>query len=111
MPSVVAGTEWAVYYAELERAFGVKVDSSGTNFGSEAMREALMTSSTLATFAGSAQASTGDDGLRLIELRDPIPVYPHSLIWHEDNHHPTLSQLRLHLGDLRGPARDSWSPS
>lgn len=110
MPSLVTGTEWAVYYGELERAFGIAIDSSGTNLGSEAMGKALRTSSTLATFAGAAQPSTEDDGLRLIELRDPIPVYPHSLIWHKDNHHPTLDQLRLHLGRVRAPAGESWSP-
>ena len=110
MPSVVAGTEWAVYYAELERAFGLTIDTSGANFGSDAVRDALRTSPALATFAGSAQSSAAGDGLRSIELRDPIPVYPHSLVWHEDNHHPTLERLRLHLGDRHGPAGDTWSP-
>jgi DNA-binding transcriptional LysR family regulator len=111
MPSIVAGTEWAIYYAELERAFGITIDSSGTHFGGDAMRQALMTSSTLATFASSAQPGDTDDGLRLIELHDPIPVYPHSLIWHENNHHPTLDRLRLHLHGKRGPAGRTWSPT
>jgi DNA-binding transcriptional LysR family regulator len=110
MPSIVAGTEWAVYYAELERAFGITVDSSGTHFGRDAMRNALMTTPTLATFASSAQPGDTDDGLTLIELHDPIPVYPHSVVWHENNHHPTLDRLRLHLREERGPAGETWSP-
>jgi DNA-binding transcriptional LysR family regulator len=109
MPSIVAGTEWAVYYAELERSFGIAIDSSGTNLGGEVMRQALMTSSKLATFAGSEQPHA--DGLTSIELHDPIPVYPHSLIWHEDNHHPTLERLCSHLSHRRSPAGDIWSPS
>jgi hypothetical protein len=52
------------------------------------MRAALISSSTLATLASSSAPGDGSDGLRLIELRDPTPVYPHPLIWHEDNHHP-----------------------
>ncbi len=111
MPSIVDGTEWAIYYAELERTFGIAVDSSGTHFGRDAMRAALRASPTLATFASSAPPGEPDDGLRLIELRDPTPVYPHSLIWHEDNHHPTLELLRRHLADRRGPASGTWSPA
>ncbi|MHB1568811.1 MAG: LysR family transcriptional regulator [Solirubrobacteraceae bacterium] len=110
MPSIVAGTEWAIYYAELERALGITIDSSGNHFGRDAMRKALTTSPGLATFAGSAQPGDTGDGLRLIEIRDPIPVYPHSLIWHENNHHPTLERLRRHLGETRTPAGETWSP-
>ena len=35
--------------------------------------------------------------LRRIPLRDPVPVYPHSLVWHRDNPHPALAGLRRHL--------------
>ncbi|MGB0091879.1 MAG: LysR family transcriptional regulator [Solirubrobacteraceae bacterium] len=110
MPSVVAGTEWAIYYAELERAFGITVDTSGTNFGRDAMREALRTSSTLATFVPSIPGEA-DDVLRLIELLDPTPVYPHSLIWHEDNHHPALELLTRHLSAPAVPGSGTWSPT
>ncbi len=110
MPSIVADTEWAIYYAELAHTFGITVDSAGTHFGGTAMRQALRASARLATFVGSAQPGDDLDGIRLIELHDPVPVYPHSLIWHEDNHHPTLELLIRHLGDRRGPRGDTWSP-
>lgn len=109
MPSIVSGTEWAVYYVELARAFGLRIDSSGTHFGGAAMRRALMADPTLATFASSAQPGELD-GTRLIELRSPVPVYPHSLIWHVDNHHPALERLRTHLAPRRGPVGGTWSP-
>ena len=48
-------------------------------------------------------------GLRRIPLRDPTPVYPHSLIWRADNPHPTLAALRAHLGTARQSA-DTWTP-
>ena len=51
--------------------------------------------------------------LRRIPLRDPTPVYPHSLIWRRDNPHPALAALRDHLSanrSGRGPGRRAWAP-
>ena len=39
-------------------------------------------------------------------MRDPVPVYPHSLVWHGDNPHPALAALRKHLGSL--PSQPWW---
>ena len=50
--------------------------------------------------------------LRRISLRDPAPVYPHSLIWRAGNAHPALRALRRHLARTqpdRGNA-DVWTP-
>ena len=96
MPSLVAGTEWAVYYAELSRALGISIDTSGPNFGSEEMFTAIMRSSTLATFMGARTrpASLPSFDLRLVALHEPTPAYPHSLIWHRDNTYPAVALLR-----------------
>ena len=53
-----------------------------------------------------------DQDLRRIALRDPVPVYPHSLIWRSDNPHPALARLRAYL-DSTGPGRpdaETWAP-
>lgn len=51
--------------------------------------------------------------LRRIAVRDPTPVYPHSLIWHSDNPHPGLTRLRTYLGSARSRHRaaGTWTPS
>jgi hypothetical protein len=45
-------------------------------------------------------------------VRDPTPVYPHSLIWRNDNPHPALATLRDYLRATRPRQRDNgtWAP-
>ena len=112
MPGVVAGTEWAVYYSEMTRALGVRIDTAGPNFGSEEMVRAVAASATLATLAGAQTLPSGGlGGLKLIELVDPTPVYPHSLVWHTENPQPALVEFRRHVAvGVTPPAGDVWSP-
>ena len=53
-----------------------------------------------------------DYGLRRIAVRDPTPVYPHSLIWRNDNPHPALATLRDYLAATRPRQRGNgtWAP-
>lgn len=114
MPGIVAGTEWAAFYADLAAAFGLDVDSGGPNFGAEALLDAVAGSATLATFVGEQTSLLwpADYGLRRIPVREPTPVYPHSLVWRADNPHPTLAALRDHLGAIRSDGTDgSWTPA
>ncbi|MFI6283183.1 LysR family transcriptional regulator [Streptomyces sp. NPDC051018] len=114
MPGNVPGTEWAAYYDELAAAFGLTIDSIGPDFGIEPLLDTIAASSTLATFV-SAQTPlvwpAGHD-LRRIPLRDPTPVYPHSLIWRTDNPHPALTALRDHLTSAYPgrPSEGIWLP-
>jgi hypothetical protein len=50
--------------------------------------------------------------LRRVALRDPVPVYPHSLIWRGDNPHSGLAGLRSYLAAWRGgrPDGPTWAP-
>ncbi len=115
MPSLVEGTEWAAYYAELSHALGASIDTSGPNFGSEDMLKAIAASPTLATFMGAHTRPSGLStfDLKAVALSDPIPVYPHSLLWHTDNPHPALALLREHVEARPRPALDgeAWAPS
>jgi DNA-binding transcriptional LysR family regulator len=115
MPGIVAGTEWAAYYGELAAAFGLSIDVTGPNFGTEPLLDALARSAELATFVGEQTHLLwpAEYDLRRIALRDPIPVYPHSLIWRGDNPHPALATLRGYLGSLRPsqPAAGTWTPA
>jgi DNA-binding transcriptional LysR family regulator len=114
LPGFVAGAEWSAYYEELAAAFGLRVDTSGPNFGIEHVLDVIGGSPDLCTFMGSDTvvdwAARRD--LRRVPLRHPTPVYPHLLIWRTDNRHPGLRALREHLGHARkaGPG-EYWLPS
>ncbi|MGF1426907.1 LysR family transcriptional regulator [Kitasatospora sp. LaBMicrA B282] len=116
MPGIVPGTEWAAYYADLAAAFGLTIEITGPDFGTEPLLDTIADSRSLATFVGEGTRLVwpADHGLRRIPLHDPTPVYPHSLIWHRDNPHPTLAALRDHLraayADAPG-ATATWTPS
>lgn len=111
MPGNVPGTEWAAYYDELATAFGLTIDTTGPDFGIEPLLDELVKSPDLASFVSERTPLVwpGDYDLRRIALKDPTPVYPHSLIWLRDNPHPSLAALRRHLGIPR-PRADVWMP-
>ena len=114
MPGIVTGTEWAAYYGELAATFGLTIDATGPNFGTDLLLEVLATSPTLATFVGEQTRLLwpADYDLRRIPVRDPAPVYPHSLVWRSDNPHPTLTALRSYLGATQPSRRngETWAP-
>jgi DNA-binding transcriptional LysR family regulator len=113
IPGIVAGTEWAAYYEELAKAFGLSIDAEGPNFGIEHQLDMIHDEPSLATFMGSHPMIgwTVRHDLRRIPVRDPMPVYPHSLIWRTDNAHPGLAALREHLRSPVPHGTGTWVPS
>uniref|UniRef100_J1ZM46 LysR family transcriptional regulator n=1 Tax=Streptomyces auratus AGR0001 TaxID=1160718 RepID=J1ZM46_9ACTN len=115
MPGLVPGTEWAAFYGDLAAAFGLTIEITGPDFGTEPLLDTLADSRTLATFVGEHTRLIwpADHDLRRIAVRHPTPVYPHSLVWHRDNPHPTLAALRDHLrsGRLHHADAESWTPT
>ncbi|MFF4079808.1 LysR family transcriptional regulator [Streptomyces sp. NPDC001777] len=115
MPGIVPGTEWGAYYDDLVAEFGLTIEATGPNFGSDALLDTIADTPTLATFMGGNTRlvwPTGH-GLRLIPVTDPMPVYPHSLLWHRDNPHPALAALRAHLAATTATGREAagtWTP-
>ncbi len=115
IPGILPGTEWATYYDDLAAAFGLTIDRIGPNFGTEHLLDVLADSSALASLVGEHTRllwPTHYD-LRRIPVRDPTPVYPHSLIWHRDNPHPALITLRGYLRSTQPRRRDpgaTWVP-
>lgn len=114
MPGLHARGEVADYYAELAAAFGLTIDMIGPVFGNEALLDEIADSSNLATLVGARSRYMWPDSyhLRRIPLRDPIPIYPLSLIWRGDNAHPALAILRGYLDSRRpaAPASAQWMP-
>ena len=115
MPGIVAGTEWAAYYADLAAAFGLSIDTTGPNFGTEPLLETIAGSPELASFVGEQTHLVwpAEYGLRRVAVHHPAPVYPHSLIWCGYHPHPALSTLRSYLGSTRPGRRDAstWTPA
>lgn len=114
MPGIVPGTEWAAYYDDLVAEFGLTIEATGPNFGSDALLDTVADTPALATFMGEQTRlvwPTGH-GLRRIPVTDPTPVYPHSLLWRHDNPHPALSLLRAHLAATAAGPRggETWTP-
>jgi DNA-binding transcriptional LysR family regulator len=114
MPGLVAGTEWAAYYGELAAAFGLTIDATHPQFGTEPLLDTIAGSPALATLVGERTRLLwpAEYDLRRIAVRDPVPVYPHSLIWRRDNPHPGLTALRGYLGGTppSGPDAGTWTP-
>ncbi|MFI9345803.1 LysR family transcriptional regulator [Streptomyces sp. NPDC052773] len=116
MPGIVPGTEWAAYYDDLVAEFGLTIEATGPNFGSDALLDTIADTPALATFMSEQTRLVwpAGHGLRRIPVTDPTLVYPHSLLWHRDNPHPALATLRAHLAttaaghDAAGTWRPDW---
>jgi len=91
-----------------------RCDTVGPNFGTDALLDVIAGSSTLATFVGEQThlAWPTHYDLRRIPIRDPIPLYPHSLIWRTGNPHPMLTALRdyPHATQTNSPRTNGWTP-
>ncbi|MBT2455510.1 LysR family transcriptional regulator [Streptomyces sp. ISL-86] len=114
IPGIVPGTEWAAYYDDLVAEFGLTIESTGPNFGSDALLDTVADTPALATFMGEHTRLIwpAGHGLRRIPVTDPTPVYPHSLLWHRDNPHPALATLRAHLAATAAghDTAGTWTP-
>ncbi|GAB2827143.1 LysR family transcriptional regulator [Actinocorallia aurea] len=114
MPGIAPGTEWAAYYDALVAEFGIAIEATGPNFGSDALLDTIADTPTLATFMGARTRLIwpASHDLRLIPITGPTPVYPHSLLWHRANPHPALPTLRAHLTSSTADhgAPGTWTP-
>lgn len=114
MPGIVPGSEWAAYYDDLVAEFGLTIEATGPNFGSDALLDTIADTPALATFMGehTRHVWPAAHGLRRIPVTDPQPVYPHSLVWHRDNPHPALATLRTYLAAAAAghDTAGTWTP-
>lgn len=114
MPGLVTGTEWGTYYDDLAAAFGLTIEVTGPDFGTDPLLDTIADSPALATLVGELTRLVwlSDQDLRRIPVHGPTPVYPHSLIWRADNSHPALAALRAHLHATRPepPGVGTWAP-
>jgi DNA-binding transcriptional LysR family regulator len=112
IPGIVAGTEWAAYYRELAREFGLTIEASGPNFGTESLLDAIATAPGLASLVGERTRLSWPAGydLRRIAVRDPALAYPLWLIWGAGNPHRGLAALRKFCGAAWRQEAGTWVP-
>ncbi|MGM1064628.1 LysR family transcriptional regulator [Saccharothrix sp. Mg75] len=103
LPALADGSEWAAYYRALAAGAGLTLDATGPNFGVGPLLDEVAASPDLATFAGERTRLSwpAEHDLRRVAVRDPTPVYPHSLVHRRDDPHPGLAALLDHLGAAR----------
>jgi DNA-binding transcriptional LysR family regulator len=115
MPGMRANTEWSGYYEELSHEFGLQIDTMGPSFGVDALLDELAESNNLSTLVGEGSRYLWPESydLRRIPIVGPTPVYPHSIIWRADNHHPVLAAFLDHMRERHRPTESSttWAPS
>ncbi|GAA5165972.1 hypothetical protein GCM10023321_56680 [Pseudonocardia eucalypti] len=115
MPGMRADTEWGAYYDELAEEFGLSIDTVGPAFGTEVLLEEIAESADVATLVGEGTRYLWPESydLRRIPIVDPTPVYPHSVIWRDDNAHPGLAAFLDHLRAVRASraGERTWAPS
>jgi len=99
MPTLPDGAEWSDYFDALAAAFGLRIERTHPDFGTEPLWDVIAGSADIATFIGEQMqvAWPQDHDLRRIPVRGPAIPYPHSLIWHRANPHPALAALREHI--------------
>ncbi|MFI7416242.1 LysR family transcriptional regulator [Nonomuraea sp. NPDC049684] len=114
MPGLAPGTEWTAFYDDLVAEFGLSIEATGPNFGSDVLLDTIADTPALATFMGDRTRLVwpAGHGLRRIPVTGPTPVYPHSLLWRRDNPHPALATLRAHLAATAGERQaGTWAPA
>jgi DNA-binding transcriptional LysR family regulator len=115
MPGLAVGSEVAGYFDELAATFGLTLDVVGPVFGYEALLAEIADSAELATLVGAGSRYLWPDSydLRRIPVHSPALVYPLSLIWRDDNHHPALATFRDYLDTRRPSPPDTgiWTPT
>jgi DNA-binding transcriptional LysR family regulator len=97
MPGNEPGSEWADFYVELQREFGLTIDTGGPDFGLDHMIDEIAGSRSRYTFSGRRIRVPWHPGIVQIPIVDPTPVYPWSMLWHRRNRHPVLPRLIEHV--------------
>jgi DNA-binding transcriptional LysR family regulator len=115
MPILPAGSEWADYFDAVVQAFGLRIEQTHPDFGTEPLHDVIADSAEIATFVPEQMQILWPDGhdLRRVNIREPALLYPHALIWREDNPHPVLAALRDYLAAAPPafpPNEPSWLP-
>ncbi|MDA3629879.1 LysR family transcriptional regulator [Saccharopolyspora sp. WRP15-2] len=97
MPCNEPGSEWADFYDDLARCFGLTIDTSGPDFGWDNLLDDIASSRDRYTFGGQRLRTPWHPDIVQVPIVEPTPVYPHSMLWMRNNRHPALPLLIDHV--------------
>ncbi|MCG8915728.1 LysR family transcriptional regulator [Actinokineospora sp. PR83] len=97
MPGNERGSEWAEFWEVVGAEFGVRIDTTGPNFGYEHMVAAVAASTDRISFIGEQCRMPEHPGVVRLPVHPPRPAYPWSLLWHRHNRHAALPGLVAHV--------------
>lgn len=107
MPGNTPRAEWTAFYEELSADTGLRVDTTGPNWGTDHLLDALADADDWAFFGGERTRLPWRSNLVRVPIR-PAPVYPHSLVWRRDARHPSVPRLVEYVREqYRPPDPDS----
>ena len=97
----VSGTaipsEWTDFYRSLTEFSGITIETGGCPVGFAPMVDRIAASSRLATFVGEGGRTPWNPHSRQLNIIEPTPAYPWSLLWSTANDHPELPNLIDHF--------------
>ncbi|WP_327119782.1 LysR family transcriptional regulator [Nocardia sp. NBC_01730] len=125
VPGASVPSEWSDYYQDLSEFSGIaidttrraealgEVDSTGGPAAIDILIDRIAASDTLATFSGDGFIAPWHPHIRRVPIVDPIPAYPHALLWDNTNTHPGLPHLISYFRDSYNSdvAADCWIPN
>lgn len=97
MPGNVRGSEWAEFWDVTGAEFGIRIDTTGPNFGWEHFVDELSTHTDRIGFVGTHTRVPRHPRVVRLAVSPPCPAYPWSLLWHRRNRHAALPRLVTHV--------------
>jgi DNA-binding transcriptional LysR family regulator len=112
-----AAAELTGYNQRFAKHFAVPLVGGGSNLGAEHAADYLHAHPAHAVLVPADLAVPADGKVQVVALTAPVPRWPWSMLWREDDHNPAVGLLRRRLVELShaegwtdfDPARD-WLP-
>jgi DNA-binding transcriptional LysR family regulator len=80
-PLAGAPLDWVDYLAQLAAECGIAIDTNGCSLGFESFMDAPARNDEFASFYGLGMRAPSDPALRVLEIVDPVPVFPWAVAW------------------------------
>ncbi|MFB9966771.1 LysR family transcriptional regulator [Sinosporangium siamense] len=111
MPGNVEGSEWTDFYDHLSAEFGLRIDTSGPNWGLDHYVEEIGRGERIG-FVGEKIKVPWHPRTVQMPIVDPIPAFPWSMLYHRQNPHPVLPRFARHIANRFQPfdPRCQWLP-
>ncbi|PPK71118.1 LysR family transcriptional regulator [Actinokineospora auranticolor] len=113
MPGNAPNSEWADFWDAAGAAFGMRIDTTGPDFGYEHFVREIGTTTDRIGFIGERCQVPTHPGVVRLAVAPPRPAYPWSLLWHRRNPHTALPRLITHVRTRFRPYNPAevWLPT